>query len=328
MRRARVRRAAPLDPCCRVAGNLITVPDLIECVESCPLPESACRPELASPPHDGGALHYAKPQESPVNYTAGEMRWILAAERAIVRATELWAATQCSPYNGGITCLNLRRCLPCECVSVCGCAGPLRLDDLPLCGPIFEAALVWFDACGARHVWKTGKEFRVDNDNCLALQRVGEAECNYRFPAQDLTLPIGAPCTWQLEVCSGHPSDCPLETPDGRVIDPVPVMVKDAVADMAMYFLQRCLPSDKCKAPDNASRISHEGVTYELETTAEAAGDGRTGIEAWDRAAELYPCDNQHAGIFFPQPDGHEWIVETVPGGYPDYGLGWVGTVR
>lgn len=321
MRRLARPRVAPYDPCARVAGPLTTITSLLECLNAC-APAALCEggPQV---PDDLGAAHIADPLADADNYTPAEIAWLTAADRAIARASEKWVRSTCSPYLGGLTCVKARRCFPCGCVTSCRCGGAVRID-VPVCGPIFDAAItIWgADPDVDPTVWALGTELRVDNEQTLVVQRKGETLISNRLGSQNLAAPAGDPCTWELEVCSGHPLDCCAETPDGRTIDPTPWFVVDAVTDMAAWFMLRCLPADRCTIADNVTRTVHDGIVMELDTSDDAASAGATGITSWDDAVDEFRCPSS-AGIFLPVPDDEQWIV-TPFDEYPVAGLGVV----
>jgi hypothetical protein len=222
-------------------------------------------------------------------YTPAQVEWLTRAGEAIALASEWWQQSTCSPFVG-VCRTEYRRCVPCECRSRCVCGGLSWFEGLPVCGEILDATLRWWDWDGVEGAtWTLGVELRVDNGR-LTINADACGEWPPSIPDQNLAVPPGGCGTWALCVEHGVPIDT-TTTADGRIVKGVPILVRAGVAAMACDVLKDCFPHPGCEPPSNATSVSNDGISIELEpVTIASLVEGRTGVDEWDRAVGLWQC--------------------------------------
>lgn len=209
-------------------------------------------------------------------------------EAAIVDATE-WVLDRTSglPVAGPCS-VTLEACATCGGCGVCGiCASRhAQLVDLApwLCGnPI--RAVTWTAASGAVLSSDPG----VDEGTIEVVDGT-------KIRPADTYWPYGVA---QIEVSYGLDLADPYDTPDGRTLPRVPVFVRWAVADLACFMIQRCLPADRCTfdLPDNTEGLSQAGATVRLVTTIDLHTAGMVGIRSVDEVLARYSDRSERSTI-------------------------------
>ena len=272
-------------PVCPLCGRTDTCPD------GSPLPPDDLQPWI-----DGDTA----------GYTDCQIEWLENAEAAVVEASDTWVMTVCSPHTG-VCCRQYRRCLPCGCQAVCRCGGYVWFDQLPYCGQILDATFTSYDADGTETVWALGVDMRVDNGR-LVIQDDPATGCARRIPPQDLSVPLGEPCTWALCLTYGTPLEA-TQTADGRLVKPAPLLVRKAVAAYACQILGECYQHSSCTLNPRVTQVSNDGAVYELEPVPA----GSVVIPEWERAAGLWPCP-QVVEQFSHLNTATDWIVYDTGG--------------
>ena len=190
------------------------------------------------------------------------------ASAAIASATAWMFDATCSQFTGVCTSV-IRPRPPCghegddQCTAACNWR---RIDLSPwVAGPIRTIEAVTVD----------GEELSnyEDVDYRLAMGRylVPHEDGALRpWPRQYMNRADGAEGTWSVTVTHG-------------VIPPPHVL--DATADLAKQFIAKCTGGE-CLLPDNATSISRDGVTVELNIPT----DGKTGLPMVDTVVGMYPC--------------------------------------
>lgn len=208
----------------------------------------------------------------------------------------------------------------CRCRARCSCICDLDELVLPVSHPIIECEpdglggtreilsryiapgeplpLIWGHDTG---LWRAGTHFDVADD-CAVYPMALEDDCwrARRWPAQVANRPLGAPCTWAVEVATGGfpPAD-----------------VLNATAELACEELKRMKNLPECQLPYNVKRNNGlEAFGPDDIRRGWDAGRFLTGITSVDqvfmRHAEHagYPKTNQHL------PDGRRVVWQAVRG--------------
>lgn len=153
----------------------------------------------------------------------------------------------------------------------------------------------WVDDCDDRSLrwridlspWVTGPVLSIESIAVEGVEVANTDDVDYRladgrwliaheggalrpWPRQRLDRPVGAEGTWSVTVTHGRA---------------VPPHVLDAAADLARQLVAKCTGGE-CLLPDNATSVSRDGVTVELNVPA----DGQTGLPLVDTVAAMYRC--------------------------------------
>ena len=190
------------------------------------------------------------------------------ANAAIESATSWLYEATCSRFTGVCTSL-VRPRPPCghlgddNCTAACNWR---RLDLSPMVtGPVRSIVAVTVDGVELENA--EGEDYRLANARWLVAHEDGALR---PWPTQYMNRPDGAEGTWSVTVTHG-------------LI--VPPHLADAAADLAKQLIARCLGGD-CLLPDNATSVSRDGVTVELNVPA----GGKTGLPLVDSIVDMYPC--------------------------------------
>jgi hypothetical protein len=142
----------------------------------------------------------------------------------------------------------------CGCVGRCNLSGP---GSVHLPGPAQEVIAVI-----AAGVLLDEDQYVLEGD---VLYRTGDAAV---WPNQDLGRPLGEPNTWSVEYLRGLP---------------VPSGVDRLTGLLANEFLAACT-GGKCRLPRSVTRVSRQGVTYEVfnpNTIYAARKTGLPEVDLW-----------------------------------------------
>jgi hypothetical protein len=185
---------------------------------------------------------------------------------AIASATAWLYDATCQQFPGLCTSV-VRPSVPCGHADVCGCRPGFRRLDL---SPWVTGPVVSVDAIAVNSVELTNVDdvdYRLTGGRYLVPHVDGGL---WPWPAQHLNRPDGADGTWSVTVTHGRYP---------------PPHVADAAADLARQLIAKCTGGD-CLLPDNATSISRDGVTVELNVPT----GGKTGLPIVDSIVEMYPC--------------------------------------
>ena len=185
------------------------------------------------------------------------------ASAAIASATSWLYEATCGRFTGVCTSTIRPRRLIDDGVCSVPESRRYRLDLSPwVAGPILSIAEVVVDG-----VTVDAGDYRLVNARWLVTHEGGAL---HPWPDQHPDRPDGDEGTWSVTVTHG------------RV--PPPELL-DAAADLAKQLIARCTGGD-CLLPDNATSVSRDGVTVELNVPT----DGKTGLPLIDTVVAMYPC--------------------------------------
>lgn len=185
---------------------------------------------------------------------------------AIASATSWLYDATCQQFPGVCTSV-VRPTMPCGHEEACGCrAGWRRLDLSPwVTGPVLTVETVTVNGADLGNV--DGVDYRLADGRFLVPHEGGGL---WPWPAQHLNRLDGEDGTWSVTVTHGR-------TPPPHVVD--------AAADLARQLIAKCTGGD-CLLPDNATSITRDGVTVQLNVPT----GGKTGLPTIDSIVEMYPC--------------------------------------
>lgn len=182
---------------------------------------------------------------------------------AIASATSWLYESTCQQFPGLCTS-DVRPMLPCGHERVCGCRSGWRRLDL---SPWVTGAVASIVDVTVNGDVIPEDDYRLTHGRFLVPHEGGALA---PWPAQHLNRPAGDEGTWSVQVTHGR-------TPPPHVLD--------AAADLARQLIAKCTGGD-CLLPDNATSISRDGVTVELNVPT----GGKTGLPIVDSIVEQYPC--------------------------------------
>lgn len=110
-------------------------------------------------------------------------------------------------------------------------------------------------------------DYRLVNSRWLVAHPDGALR---PWPPQYVDRPDGDEGTWSVTVTHGR-------VPPAELVD--------AAADLAKQLIAKCTGGN-CLLPDNATSVSQDGVTVELNVPT----DGKTGLPLVDTIVAMYPC--------------------------------------
>ena len=188
------------------------------------------------------------------------------ANQAILEATAWLYDSTCQQFTGICTSI-VRPALPCGHVELCGCrSGWTKLDLSPwVTGPVRSIEAVTVNGETLENV--EDEDYRLAWGSFLVPHEGGGLA---PWPAQHLNRPDGADGTWSVTVTHG--------------VEPPP-HVAGAAADLAKQLIAKCTGGD-CLLPDNATSITRDGVTVELNIPT----GGQTGLPVVDSIVGMYSC--------------------------------------
>jgi hypothetical protein len=198
---------------------------------------------------------------------------------AIASATAWLYDATCSQFTGVCTSV-IRPTLGCSDGDDCDTRAQRHRVDLSpyVTGPVRSVESVVVDGVELANV--DGADYRLSGNRWLVAHEGGALR---PWPVQRLDRPDGAEGTWSVTVTHGRP---------------VPPHVADAAADLARQFIAKCTGGE-CLLPDNATSVSRDGVTVELNVPT----DGKTGLPLVDTVVAMYPCRRTRRMWDPAQPD-------------------------
>lgn len=187
--------------------------------------------------------------------------------RAAIANAQAWLYDATCQQFTGVCASVVRPVLPCGHRQVCDCRASWRRLDLSpyVTGPVLTIEAVTVN--GETLANLDDVDYRLAESRFLVPHEGGAL---WPWPAQHLNRVDGADDTWSVRVTHGR-------TPPPHLLD--------AAADLARQLIAKCTGGD-CLLPDNATSISRDGVTVELNVPT----DGQTGLPLVDSVVAMYRC--------------------------------------
>jgi hypothetical protein len=234
--------------------------------------DRTCLPALPDPSSDGYAAALA--QQLSMEDIAVNVLWALTGRQFGVCQTTIrpcadahqpidWLERMGTFYGGysHVVIEGLADFLGCGCTGRCLLSGPSAVH-LP--GPVYppddtHSVTVTFTMDENETRVLDDDEFSIEGD---VLFRTGGAP----WPYQDYSRPMGEDGTWSVQYWRGTPP---------------PAGAATFVGVLAKEFLAAACGSSNCRLPKTVTRVSRQGVSYDIDPTVIYA-NGKTGVSEVD----------------------------------------------